>query len=125
MDFKIILILFIFISITKVNAINYFSIKLVDENQTPGTYIRPTISEKGYLYIVTGEDKYINDKQNRFIMIYDLITARFVKKITYNSNYGFWRGEPYVVGDNSDYLFITTYDEELYKPETYASYEFF
>ena len=80
MDFKIILILFIFISITKVNSINYFSIKLVDENQSPGTYIRPAISEKGYLYIVAGEDKYINDKQNRFIVVYDLNTARFIIK---------------------------------------------
>ena len=59
-------------------------------------------------------------------MVYDLNTARFIKKITYSSNYGFWRGEPYVVGDNSDYLFITTYEENSdYYSEYYASYEFF
>ena len=125
MDFKIKFSLFIIIQIIKVNSINYFSIKLVDENQTPGTYIRPAISENGYLYIVTGEDGYINDAMHRFIIVYDLNTARFIKKISYKSSYGFWRGEPYVVGDNSDYLFITTYDENLYYPESYASYEFF
>jgi hypothetical protein len=78
----------------------------------PATYIRP-VSNNDKLYIVTGEDE-INygNKRHRYIIIYDIETASYLKKITYESDFGFWRGEPYLIGENSEYLFITTFHDD-------------
>ena len=89
-----------------------YSLILAYESLRPATYIRFATSENGLLYIVTGEDTLDAGKRHRYIIIYDINTASFVKKISYESNFGFWRGEPYFVGDSSQYLFITTFYDE-------------
>ena len=117
-------ILFLFLNLLEIiYPQNKFSIQLVEEKQRNGTYIRPVVSENGYLYLVTGEDDETNVKRHRYIVVYDTNTASFVKTLTYESDFGFWRGEPYLIGDNSQYLFITTYLEPL-DAEFYSSYEF-
>ena len=35
---------------------NNFKINIIDKNMTSGSYIRPVLSKKGYLYIVSGEN---------------------------------------------------------------------
>ena len=105
-------ILFLILFLLKViNNSSSFSIELVDENMRNSSYVRPTISEDGYLYIVTGEDYYLNSiKPRRYIISYNINSATYYKTISYQSQYGFWRGEPYVIGDNSQYLFISTFN---------------
>jgi hypothetical protein len=71
-----------------------YSLILAYESLRPATYIRFATSENGLLYIVTGEDTLDAGKRHRYIIIYDINTASFVKKISYESNFGFWRGEP-------------------------------
>ena len=88
-----------------------------------GTYIRPAISEDGYLYLVTGEDDEANVKRRRYIIKYDINSASFVETIKYESDFGFWRGEPSVIED-SKYLFITTFYEDS-NGNYYGSNEFF
>ena len=105
-------ILFLILFLLKViNNSSSFSIELVDENMRNSSYVRPTISEDGYLYIVTGEDYYLNSiKPRRYIISYNINSATYYKTISYQSQYGFWRGEPYAIGDNSQYLFISTFN---------------
>ena len=91
------------------NSINQFKLRLVDENMKIGTYIRPILSENNYLYIVTGEDVETNSKFKRYIIKYNTKTASYVETITYQSDYDFSRGEPYILGNNYEYLFITTF----------------
>ena len=50
-------------------------------------------------------------------------SASFVEKINYESDFGFWRGEPSVIED-SKYLFITTFYEDS-NGNYYGSNEFF
>ena len=118
MKYNIKILFFILFILRVINNSSKFSIQLVDENMRNGTYIRPTISEDGYLYIVTGEDRYSNGiKPRRFIISYNIKSATInPQHFSYPNSYGFWRGEPYVVGDNSQYLFISTFspfDEEI------------
>ena len=119
MKFKISFILFILIfSSNKVNnsdsTENYYYFNLVDEEMKTGNYISPTISEDGYLYIVTGnnEDLKANLSQ-RYIIIYDINSASFVKKIVYNTSFGFYSGEAYAFLDKSQYLFISSFNGTL------------
>ena len=113
----------LFLLIKNISTQNKFSIILADENMRSATYIRPALSEDGYLYLVTGEDEEADVKRHRYIIKYDINTASFVDKITYESDYGFWRGEPSIIED-SKYLFMTTFYE--YSSGTYVdSNEFF
>ena len=115
MNYKISFILLILIfSSNKVNnsdsTENYFNFNLVDEEMKPGRFISPTISEDGYLYIVTGHDEDFKDNlSQRYIIIYDINTVSFVKKIIYNTSFGFYSGEAYAFLDKSQYLFISSY----------------
>ena len=112
MDFKLLLFLFVFF-IKQINSETHlFSLIYAYDRMSPATYIRP-VSNNDKLYIVTGEDD-INygNKRHRYIIIYDIETASYLKTITYESDFGFWRGEPYLIGENSEYLFITTFNDE-------------
>ena len=64
MDFKYSFLtsFLLFLLIKNISAELKFSIILADENMRNGTYIRPAISEDGYLYLVTGEDDETNVK---------------------------------------------------------------
>ena len=119
------LIFFFFFFLKKITSTNYISFKRVyEKGKFAGTYIRPAISEDGYLYIITGENTDENEKGKRYIIKYDINTAKYIKTITYESNYGFWRGEPHIIGSKSQYLFITTY-WEYDGGGSFASFEFF
>ena len=90
-----------------------YSFMFAYESLVAGTYIRFAKRNNELLYIVTGEDVLKgNNKFNRYINIYHEYSASYVKTISYESDFGFWRGEPYLVGNNSQYLFITTFDDE-------------
>ena len=86
--FKIIISFVFFIS-KNVLTLNQFSLHSVyDENNDHGTYIRPAISENGYLYIMTGEDD-PKENRNRYIVKFDINSGTFIEQINYKSNYGF------------------------------------
>ena len=85
---------------------NTFSMTLVDEN-IDSNYVRPTKIENEYLYIVTGEESVDIGEQNRYIIKFDIDSAKLINKISYKSNYGFKRGEPYPIGNK--YMFISTF----------------
>ena len=113
------LFLFIFAFATKeiINsskAENKFSLTLVDTNIYNAEYIRPTISEDGYLYIVTGENDPNDNDPNRYIIKYDINSASYVKTITFKSDINYMRGEPYIIGANSQYLFSKYFKLEFY-----------
>ena len=59
MEFQILIILLIFLLINGVKdddlTINYFNFQLIDENVKPNSHISTTVSEDGYLYIVSGK----------------------------------------------------------------------
>ena len=119
--FKIIISFVFFIS-KNVLTLNQFSLHSVyDENNDHGTYIRPAISENGYLYIMTGEDD-PKENRNRYIVKFDINSGTFIEQINYKSNYGFWRGDFIFAGSNSEYLIITTFGGDQ---ESKASFEFF
>ena len=125
MDFKYSFLtsFLLFLLIKNISTQLKFSIILADENMRNGTYIRPAISEDGYLYLVTGEDDETNVKRQRYVIKYDINSASFVETIKYESDFGFWRGEPSVIED-SKYLFITTFYEDS-NGNYYGSNEFF
>ena len=109
----IFLILF-FIS-SKVNSSdfteNYFSFNLVDEEMKKGSFISPTLSEDGYLYIVTSHDEDLKaNLSQRYIIIYDINSVSFVNKIVYDSSFGFYSGQAYAFLDKSQYLFISSFN---------------
>ena len=87
-----------------------------------GTYIRPITSEDGNLYIITGEDVPKYSIRNRYIIKYNINSGNFVEQIKYKSNYGFWRGEATVAGDNSEYLIMSTFGAD---EDEGHSFEFF
>ena len=121
--FKI-LIVFVFFLSNNILAFNEFSFHSVYEGKNNhGTYIRPAISENGYLYIMTGEDVPIRTTRNRYILKFDINSGTFIEQINYKSDYGFWRGDFIFAGENSEYLIITSFgaDEEL----AASSFEFF
>ena len=90
MDYKILItILFFLFASKEVNNsefINYyFNFELVDENMKQGTFISPTISEDGYLYIVTGHDEDLkNNQSQRYIIKYDINTSSLIEQYHYN-----------------------------------------
>ena len=100
---------------------NNFIINAIDENMSPSSFIRPVISENGYLYIVTGEDN--NNYNNRYILKFSIYSGDLINEIKYNINYGFWRGEVIVAGDNSEKLIITTFDDENFEKRTFEVYD--
>ena len=119
--------LFLFILLKKIISTNYISFKRIyekGEREHAGTYIRPAIIEDGYLYIITGENTDENEKGKRYIIKYDINTAKYIETISYETNYGFWRGEPHIIGSKSQYLFITTYFE-YDNGDSYSSFEFY
>ena len=117
MEYKyIIIILFLIFASQRVNNsefINYyFNFKLVDETMKPGTFISPTISEDGYLYIVTGHDEDLkNNESQRYIIKYDIETSSLVEQYHYNLSYGFYAGEAYAFNDRSQYIFSSSFSE--------------
>ena len=118
------LFLFIFAFATKeiINSSkteNKFSLTLVDTNIYNAEYIRPTISEDGYLYIVTGENDPNDNDPNRYIIKYDINSASYIKTITFKSDINYMRGEPYIIGANSQYLLITSFSDDPYNIGTY------
>ena len=114
MDYELIyilLILFSFKIYSNSSEIgNTFSIILVEENMNGGTYVRMTKSENGYLYIVAGEDSENNDI-NRYILKFDINSLTLEETIKYRSRFTFIRGEPFAIGDNSQYLFISFFHD--------------
>ena len=101
---------------------NLFYLHPVYESGEPTNYIRPVISENGDLYIITGENEPEDSIRKRYIVKYNIDSGNFIEQISYKSNYGFWRGNAIVVGDNSEYLIITTFGAEEDKGQ---SFEFF
>ena len=100
---------------------NPFSLILVNENIGHGNYIRSTKSEDGYLYLVTGEDFDSSRYPNRFILKFEISSAKLLDTISYHSSYRFMRGEPYSILNN--YLYMTSFiDENSY---TSGAYEIF
>ena len=109
--FKI-FILFVFFLTNNILAFNEFSFHSVYEGKdNHGTYIRPAISENGYLYIMTGEDD-PKENRNRYIVKFDINSGTFIEQINYKSDYGFWRGDFIFAGENSEYLIITSFGAE-------------
>ena len=117
MDNKILIIFLFFIFVSKKviisEFVNYkFNFTLVDETMKPGTFISPTISEDGYLYIVTGHDEDIkNNQSRRYIIKYDLETLSLVEQYYYNLSYGFHAGEAYAFNDRSQYIFSSSFSD--------------
>ena len=101
---------------------NNFVINLIDENMRKGTYVRPILSEKGYLYIVSGEDFPENEDKKRYILKYDTNSGDLIETESFYSKYGFWRGEVAVAGDNSENIIITTFDDEKINDRTFEVY---
>ena len=118
---KNIIVLSIFL-LKKVLTDNKFIFHPVYENGSPGTYIRPAISENGYLFIMTGEDVPNDTIRNRYIVKFNINSGAFVEQISYKSNYGFWRGQFVFAGENSEYLIVTSFAGEDIKGH---SLEFF
>ena len=86
---------------------NNFEFNLVSTEIQTGTFISPTISKDGYLYIVTGNDEDLPNKQNiRFIMRIDLDTMSLSYWIAYQTFRGFYGGEAYAFSAKNNYLFI-------------------
>jgi len=88
---------------------NKFSLTLVDSNIYNGEYIRPTTSEDGYLYIVTGENDPNDNNPNRYVIKYDINSGSYIETISFKSDIPFTRGEPYIIGSNSQYLFMSSF----------------
>ena len=88
MKLKYIFFLNIFILLQLVNNSylkeNYFSMQLIYNEAINGIYTRQVLSEK-YLCVLASEDKVNDQKTYRYIIIYDLNTGAFVKKIKYIS----------------------------------------
>ena len=122
--FPIIIIIFYLLNIFSSKNIseNNFVINLIDENMRTGTYVRPILSEKGYLYIISGEDFPENEDKKRYILKYDTISGGLIETKTFYSKYGFWRGEVAVTGDNSENIIITTFDDEKINDRTFEIY---
>ena len=116
------LILFFSFLLKKIFTDNLFYLHPVYESGEPTNYIWPVISENGELYIITGENEPKNSIRYRYIVKYDIISGDFVEQIKYKSNYGFWRGNAIVAGNNSEYLIITTFGADEDKGQ---SFEFF
>ena len=112
MDFKILFLLLFFFFLNEVNnsdlTENYFSFKLVDENMKLAYSIIPTISEDGYLYIVTGSFNLESNLSQRYIITYDINSATLIKEYRYNTSFAFGHGEAYAFIGKSQYLFINT-----------------
>ena len=123
LHFTIIILFVVFLS-KYVSTTNYYTFHSVSENPGHhGKYIRPAISENGYLYIMTGEDEDIAGyTRNRYIVKFDINSGNFIEQISYKSQYGFWRGEFIFAGSNSEYLIITTFNAGEDKGH---SFEFF
>ena len=110
MDIRIIFLFLIFLLFKDVKPIQNFSLKLIDENIGEGAFVSPVLTEN-YTFIVAGEDNENNGTYNRYILVYEKKSARLIKKITYESDFGFLFGESYSIDDNSQFLFLFTYDE--------------
>ena len=117
MDYKILINILFFILVSKVvndsDFFNYyFNFTLVDDTMKEGTFISPTISEDGYLYIVTGHDEDIkNNQSQRYIIKYDIETSSLVEQYHYNLSYGFYAGEAYAFNDKSQYIFSSSFSD--------------
>ena len=73
--FNFILLILLFVIKNICYESNGFEFKLVNETMNQGTYISSTISENGYLYIVTGPDEILNDED----------TARYIMRMNLNT----------------------------------------
>ena len=73
MKYNIKILFFILFILRVINNSSKFSIQLVDENMRNGTYIRPTISEDGYLYILSLEKIDIQMVLNLVGLLYHII----------------------------------------------------
>ena len=116
MDYKISILFLIIFSLKEVTnsdfTQNYFDFILINDTMNTGTYISPTISEDGYLYIVTGHDEdFDNDQSERYYVIYDIKTSSLIEKRLYYTSQGFSNGEAYAFIDKYQYFFISTYSK--------------
>ena len=109
MEFKFhfILLILLFFS-KKICSENNFEFKLVNENMKKGTYISSTISENGYLYIVTGPDEVFPGEPVRYLMRMNLDTLSlnyYRDYPIYNMNKGFSKVDSYSFSSKGYYLF--------------------
>ena len=74
----------------------------------PAYTIIPTISEDGYLYIISGPNNLESNLSQRYIITYDINSAKFINKYNYNTSFAFVYGEAYAFLDKSQYLFINS-----------------
>ena len=102
---------------------NIFIINMIDKDMTPGTYIRPVISEKGNLYIITGEEGEGNENRNRYILKFDSSSGDLINFNSYKIKYGFWRGEVVIADDDSEKFIITTFDDKNTDKRTFEIYD--
>ena len=94
---------------------NEYSITLADEKMTSSNYIRPVISDNGFLYIVTGE---LSDKIDdftpgdsvflRYIYKFNINTGVLFERYFFKSIYPFRNAEVIFAGNNLQYLLTTT-----------------
>ena len=108
MDYFFSLILIILLQL-KIVLSSEFSLELVNEDMRQGTFISPTLSEDGYLYIVTGEDELINNICNRYYLIFDTKNTSIIAKLYYETSQTFWSGEVYSFIDKSQFLFMSSF----------------
>ena len=70
-------------------------------------YISPTLDNDGNIYLVTGEQ---SESPNKiYVVKYDINSLNVVEKFYYETSYIFNYGEAYVIGDNNNYLFVSTF----------------
>ena len=98
---------------TFISETDNFIINFVDYNMTISNYIRPIISDDGYLYIVTGEilNKTYNPGSTSFkrcIFKFNEKTGKIQNSYSYSSKYPFQNGEVIISGNNMKYLLTTT-----------------
>ena len=88
---------------------NKFTTRLVSNNFNWAEFIYPTKSEDGFLYIVTGETDPNNNNPNRYIIKYNINSATYIETFSYKSDCPFNFAESYIIGDNSQYLLMTSF----------------
>ena len=109
-----------------------YKLTIVDEKLKEAAYITPVISEKGFLYILTGdkeeEEKYQPKAKtyNRIILKFDINSGALVYRYSFNNlSYPFLYGESIMVGNNSEYLLTSTkYSIEVWENTNYQQSEY-
>ena len=131
MSNKSFIYLFICIIIDIIESIDY-NFVITDERLKSSSYIIPVISEKGFLYIVSGdtegEDKYRTGQKtyNRVILKFDINSGDLIHTYFFwNISKPFLYGESIMIGNNSEYLLTSTLDSiEIWENFFYAESEY-